>query len=166
MHRLIPLLALVAAPALAQDSAWPVKADGRACTATQAVVNSGSGPLTVTYDARREEVTLVSSARVESPLPSSGAMDLMLVFLDNGTNKFDDQWGPRRVTYARSGELVNFTTAFAGTHNVNQIFADLSSSRRIGFLKDKEPVLDHPLAGIGPALAQLKDCAARAARGA
>ena len=165
MYKLLPLLALIAVPAAAQDASWKVTPAGRTCTATQPIADSGSGRLMVSYDAARQEVTLPSPAHVESPLPDTGAMDLMLVFLDNGAMKFDDQWRPPRATHARSGDMVNFSTLVAGTLNVEQIFTDLSSSRRVGFLKDKEPILDHPLAGIGGALAQLKDCAARSAAG-
>src|SRR4051794_4273651 len=99
MHKLAVLLTLLAVPVMAQDqSTWSVEAQGRVCTATQATFTSGSGRLSVTYDAARREVILTSADRVESPLPDTGAMDLVVVFLDNGRTKFDDQWGLRHFT--------------------------------------------------------------------
>jgi hypothetical protein len=167
MHKWLAVLALVAAPALAQDSGvWPVSAEGRACTASQPGGTAENGRLSVTYDAARQEVVLTSLNRVQSPLPQSGSMNLQLVFLDNGDQKWDDGWGPRQVNYVRTGDVVQFTTRFVGEKNVRQVLADLSSSKRIGLLDKREPVIAYFLDGFGPTLAQLRDCAARAAGGA
>ena len=164
MRKLLLVFALLAVPAAAQDSAaWPVTASGHACTATQGTVESGTGRLSVTYDARAQEVVLTSADPVSSPLPATGAIDLALVLVDNGRTKLDYQWAVRHFTYTRQGGDVLFTTRFAGKDNVAQILADLAGSRRIGFLQNGEPVIDHPLAGLGPAIAQLRDCAAKAA---
>ena len=160
----VALVAAIAVPAAAQNgAAWPVTANGRVCTAVQSVVDSGSGRLSVTYDAGAQEITLTSTGTVASPLPASGAIDLDLVLLDNGATKYDNMWATRHLTYTRAGDEVVFTTRFSGKENVAQILADLAASRRIGFLQKGEPILDHPLAGLAAAIPQLKACAVKAA---
>ena len=166
MHKLVPLLALIAVPAAAQTSPiWSVSAAGRTCTAVQPAVDAESGRLSVTYDAAREEVVLTSANRAQSALPASGTIDLNLVFLDNGREKYDDQWAKRRFTYVRNGDETHFSTRFAGKDNVRQILSDLGSSKRIGFLQQSggNPMMAYFLDGLAPAIAQLKECAARAA---
>lgn len=162
MNKLALVLAALAVPAAAQDSAtWAVGMKGGVCTAEQQAPDSGSGRLSVAYDRTREEVVLTSADPVASPLPATGAIDLALVLVDNGPTKLDDQWAIRHFTYVRQGSDVLFTTRFAGRDNVDQILADLAASRRIGFLQNGEPIIDHPLAGLAPAIAELKACAAK-----
>ena len=164
MNKLALMLVILAAPVAAQDSGvWPVTARGRTCTAAQGAADSGTGRLSVTFDAARQEVVLTSADPVASPLPASGAIDLAVVLVNNGPMKLDEQWSVRHFTYARAGDQVLFSTRFSGTDNVHQIFADLAASRRIGFFQNGEPIIDHPLAGLAPALSQLKECAAKAA---
>ena len=162
MNKLTLVLAALAVPAAAQDSAaWTVGMKGGTCTAEQPAADSGSGHLSVAYDAAREEVVLTSADPVASPLPATGAIDLAVVLVDNGPAKLDDQWAVRHFTYVRQGSDVLFTTRFAGKENVSQILTDLAASRRIGFLQHGEPIIDHPLAGLAPAIAELKACAAK-----
>src|SRR5690606_6000148 len=92
MKTLLPLAALLASPALAQDAqvyhasaTWPVHASDGACTLVQAQPESGSA-LSVGYDG--DEVILTSTAEVESPLPPSGRVPLEIVFLENGNTDY------------------------------------------------------------------------------
>jgi hypothetical protein len=166
MRKLVPLLALVAVPAAGQNApVWQVDAIGRACTAVQPIADAESGRLSVTYDASRQEVLLTSANRVQAELPPNGTIDLNLVFLDNGREKYDDQWAKRRFTYVRDGDQTRFTTRFAGRENVSQILGDLGRSKRIGFLQKSggNPMMAYFLDGLAPALDRLKECAARAA---
>ena len=64
-------------------------------------------------------------------------------------------------SYIRQGKLNAFR--IAGKRNVAQLLDDLSHSRRLGFFDKGQPVIDYDLAGMTSAVAQLKDCAARAA---
>lgn len=166
MNQLAALLALAAVPAAAQVSApWPVAAEGRACTASMPTPDGESGRLSVSYDAARQEVVLTSLNHVQSVPSDAGAIDLNLVFLDNGREKYDDQWAKRRFEYQRHGEQVQFTTRFAGKANSAQILKDLATAKRVGFLEKSggRPVVAYFLDGLAPALPQLRECAARAA---
>jgi hypothetical protein len=159
MHKLIPLVALLAAPASAQDTvAWQISGQGQGCVLSGE--QSGVGTLSLQYDAATQVVTLTSTNQVETPLPSSGTIDWTMVFLDNGREKFDDQWDVRRFTFSRDGNAVRFTTRFSGKANVDQFFGDLANSRKIGFLKKRDVVIAYDLAGIAGSISGLRDCAA------
>ena len=165
MRMLLTLLALAAVPAQAQDSSlyhasdtWPVHTSGGACTMSQA----DGGGLSVGYDRRSGEVTLTTTNEVAATLPSTGSIDMIVVFLDNGAEKYDDAWGARRFDYVREDDTARFTARFAGEKNVRQILADLSNSSAVGFRYGDEPVLGYDLAGARPSLARLRECADRA----
>lgn len=165
MKMLLPLAVLVAVPAHAQDAkvfhaseTWPVHVSGRACTLVQAMPAAGS-TLSVSYDGA--EVILTSTNELEEPLPSSGEVDLKIVFLDNGDLDFDDGWGSREFTYDADAGQYRFSTRFAGEKNVRQILSDLAGSKTIGLLQGSDVVVDYALAGIAGSIARLRDCAAR-----
>lgn len=167
MRLIFAIAAVASVPAAAQTAVtWPVSADAGACTATQPGTDAEDGRLSVTYDAGRREVVLTSLNRVASPLPASGTMNLRLVFRDNAGEAWDEGWGTRQVSYTRTGDAVRFTLRFVGEQNVRQLLADLAASRSIGLLDKREPVIAYYLAGLGPAVAELKACATRAAGGA
>ena len=166
MKTLLPLAVLLASPALAQDAqvyhasaTWPVHVSDGTCTLVQAKPDSGS-TLSVSYDG--DEVTLTSTAQVESPLPPSGQVPLDIVFLENGTTDYDDGWGPRQFAYAGSDGVYRFSARFAGTRNVRQILADLADSKWLGLLQDGETIVAYELAGIAPSVSRLRDCASQA----
>jgi hypothetical protein len=166
MHKLVPLLALLAAPAVAQSlPAWPVSASGRTCTAVQPIADAESGRLSVTYDAAHQEVILTSASHVAAAPPAARVVDLNVVLIDNGREQYDDQWAKRRFTIARDGDQTRYSTRFAGKDNVSQILTDLGNSKRIGFLKKSgdTPMMAYFLDGLAPAIGQLKECAERAA---
>lgn len=168
MNKLFPLLAILAAPAAAQDSpiyfasdAWPVQASGRACSMA-APAQDASDPLTVTYDAASGEVTLTAeTSDVSTSLTNNSGVDLKLVFLDNGRTKHDDGWGQRRFTYSRVGDKARFTSRFAGERNVRQVLADLASSAHVGLLYNGQVVTSTDLSRADPSLDKLQECARR-----
>lgn len=169
MKMLLPLFALIAAPALAQDSAlyfasdaWPVRKSGTVCTMARTAPAEGESALSVTYDAAKGEVTVAADNPVTDALPESGSIDLAIVFLDNGGVEYDDAWGTRRFDYSREDGAARFATRFAGERNVRQILADLSGSAHVGFLHRGEAVMWSDLAGARRPLLQLQECAARA----
>jgi hypothetical protein len=170
MKIIVPLLALLAVPAAAQDAqvyyasnAWPVQASGQICSAVNATVGEASNPLTLTYDAASGEVALtVESSDISSGLSDSGSLDLALVFLDNGKVKHDDGWGLRSFTYSRQGEATRFTSRFAGERNVRQIFADIAGSKHIGLLYRGQVIASTELASIAPSIDKLRECARQA----
>lgn len=170
MNKLLPLLvapALLAAPAAAQDAetyyaspTWPVQRSAGGCTMVRTgSPETGFGVLRVGYDAVRDEVTLSTSEQVESSPSGSGTLAMQIVFVDNGETKYDDGWGSRSFAFSRDGDRFRVTSAFSGTKNVTQILADLTHSRRLGFLRDGEVLFDHDLAGAGPSIARLRACA-------
>ncbi len=166
---LLPLLAVTAAPAAAQDAAvfyasdtWPVTASGRTCTMDFTGPSSLGDPLSVSYDAGAGALRLTTAGTVGSSLGSSGSMDLAIVFLENGDTDYDDGWGSRRFTFARDDGSASFTTHFTGEKNVRQILDDLSNSAHIGFLYRGEVVMSADLSGARRSLDRLRDCAARA----
>ena len=166
MNKLFALLALIAAPAAAQEASvyhasdtWPVSATGQSCTMTFAGREMLSDPFAVSYDGR--EVALTAVSEVASSLPSSGTMELAIVFLENGRTARDDGWGTRAFAYVRENGKARFTARFAGEQNVRQILADLAGSRHIGFLHDGKVVMSSDLAGAGSSLGRLQECAAR-----
>lgn len=167
MKSLVPLVALLAAPAMAQDAqvyhaseTWPVHVSGRTCTLVQATPQNGDS-LSVSYDGA--EVTLISTNRLESPLRPTGKLDLAIVFLENDYSKieYDDGWGSREFTYTSSDGIYRFSTRFAGEKNVRQILGDLAGSKALGFLQNRQAVIDYDLGDIGRSVARLRDCAAR-----
>lgn len=172
MKTLLPLAALVAVPAAAQvdpnaevyhaSDTWPVHVTGAACTVTQARSETG-GILSVSYDGSL--VTLTSTNALETPLPSSGKADLAIVFLDNGSTRYDDGWGSREFTYRQQDGVYHFSTRFAGETNVRQILSDLAASRTVGLLQGRQVVVDYDLDGLAAALRRLDECAARRVAG-
>ena len=92
----------------------------------------------------------------------SGELELDIVFLDNGNVEYDAGWGARRFTYSNENGTARFSTRFVGERNVRQVLADLANSRTVGFLYKGEAVMSADLAGAGPSIAQLQECAARA----
>jgi len=167
MKKLVALLALVAAPAAAQEASvyyasdtWPVTASGRTCTMAYAGSEAVADPLSVSYDGR--EVALATTNEVADSLPDSGAIDLAIVFLDNGRTAYDDGWGTRSFAFSRDNGKARFTARFTGERNVRQMLADLENSAHIGFLHRGKAVMSAELAGAGRSLARLRECAARA----
>jgi len=167
MKKLLPLAALLAVPAHAQDgqvyyasNSWPVNAAGRTCTMVQAAPEDGN-VLSVSYDGA--ELTLTSTSTLESALPAAGKVTLVIVFLDNrnGDLDFDEGWGAREFTYTRDGAAYRFSTRIPGEKNVRQFLTDLASSRTIGLLQGDDAVVAYELKGISPSIAQLRACAAR-----
>ncbi|MEO6386774.1 MAG: hypothetical protein ABIT16_03975 [Croceibacterium sp.] len=169
MNKLIPLLALIAAPAAAQEaqvyfasSAWPVETAGRTCSMSHAA-NDGSDALTIAYDAASGEVALTAETDSAAPsLPASGTVQFAIVFLQNGRTAYDDQWGSRTFSYRREGTTARFTTRFAGEPNVRQIFADLGASHDVGFLQQRQAVMSTNLELADASLRKLQECARRA----
>ncbi len=173
MNKLLPLLAApiaLAMPAGAQDAqiyfaspSWPVERTGAGCAMVRAgSPATGFGTLSIAYDAARREVTVSTAEHVETALPPNGKITMQIVFVDNGETRHDDGWGSRSFAYTSIDGVYRFTSAFAGESNVRQILADLGHSRRLGFLRDGEVLFDHDLAGIGPSIARLQECAASA----
>jgi hypothetical protein len=168
MRALVPMLALLAAPAAAQEArtyyaseTWPVSASGRSCTMTFAGDLSENDPLSISYDGARGELALTSDGATVSSLGSSGTVDLRIVFLENGRTAYDDGWGSRRFTFSRDNGSARFTTRFAGERNVRQILQDLGNSAKVGFLFGDEVVMSSSLAGARESLSRLRECAAR-----
>lgn len=169
MNRFMSVLALLAAPALAQDApvyyasnTWPVAVTGRQCAMT-AQGHEGSDPLTITYDAAIGEITLsAATSGVSTSLRDDSAVDMQIVFLGNSRNPRDDGWGERRFTFARTGDEARFTTRFAGERNVRQILADLANSQHVGLLYRGEVVTSTALASAGASLDKLQECGRRA----
>ena len=165
MKTLLPLGLLLAVPAQAQDAqvyhasaTWPVHASGDACTLVQAAPAAGS-VLSVSYDGA--EVTLTSTAEVESELPRSGKLPLTSVFLENGDGDYDDGWGAREFSYDGNGRIYRFSARFSGERNVRQILSDLTESRKIGLLQNGQAIMAYELEGIDGSVAELRNCAAR-----
>lgn len=166
MKKLFALVALVAAPAAAQEATvyyasdtWPVTAAGRTCTMAFAGPETVADPFSVSYDGR--EVALTTTNEVAGTLPASGTLDLAIVFLDNGRTAYDDGWGTRSFAYSRDNGKARFTARFAGERNVRQMLADLENSNHIGFLHRGKAVMSADLADARRSLARLRECAAR-----
>ena len=170
MNKLVPLLALLAAPAAAQEArvyyasdAWPVEVAGRACSMSRAAASDGSNPLSIAYDAASGEVALtVETDEIGAGLGERGSLELAIVFLENGEAAFDDGWGSRNFSYVRERGTARFTTRFAGERNVRQILADLSNSHDVGLLYRGKAVMSTNLADAGRSLDKLEECARRA----
>ena len=165
MKKLLPLAALLAVPAYAQDGQvyyasanWPVHAAGGTCTLVQGVPEEGN-VLSVGYDG--SDLTLTSTSTLASALPAAGKVNLTIVFLDNGDLDYDEGWGTREFAYAKVGEAYRFSTRIAGEKNVRQFLTDLAASRTIGLLQDDEAVVAYELSGVSASVAQLRQCAAR-----
>jgi hypothetical protein len=122
----------------------------------------GSTTLEVNYDASRQLVTLATTNSVQTPLPGSGSISWLIVFLDNEGEKFDDAWGSRQLTFKQDGEAYRFTTGFSGERNVRQILADLSASRSLGFMDKGKLVVAYDLNGARTAVSRLSTCAQQA----
>ena len=156
-------------PAVAQGAeiyhaseSWQVARNGAGCTASSTgVAEIGFGQLQISYDADRNEVTLASEENVKTAIPSGASVRLSLVFLDNGTEQHDDQWGARQFVHTATGGTHRFATSFLGERNTRQILGDLASSRRLGLLENGEVIFDHDLAGLRAAIVQLRECAAQ-----
>jgi hypothetical protein len=167
MKMFVPLLALLAVPATAQEARvyyasnlWPVQASGQSCSMTNAKAGEASNPLTLSYDAASGEVALtMESSDISSGLRDSGSLDLALVFLDNGKVKHDDGWGERSFGYTHDGAVTRFTTRFAGERNVRQILADLAGSKHVGLLYRGQVIASTELASAAPSIDQLRECA-------
>ncbi|MBN9506937.1 MAG: hypothetical protein J0I69_13010 [Altererythrobacter sp.] len=167
MKMFVPLLALLAVPAAAQNAqvyyasnAWPVQVSGQACSMANAMPGEASNPLTLAYDARSGEVSLsVETTDIVSGLADTGTLDLAIVLLDNGKTKHDDGWGWRSFGYTRQGDVTRFTAHFAGERNVRQLLTDLSSSKHIGLLYRGEVIASTELASIAPSIDKLRECA-------
>ena len=163
MTKLLPLAALLAVPAQAQDGqvfyasdTWPVHASAGTCTLVQAGAAADSA-LSVSYDGA--EVTLTTTNTLESALPAAGKVSLAIVFLDNGDVEFDDGWGSREFAFVQEGDAYRFSARFAGEKNVRQFLTDLASSRTIGLLQRRQTVVAYDLADISRSVARLRDCA-------
>lgn len=170
MKTLLPFAAatLAAVAAGAQGTAaqtmWPLATDAQVCTISQSFADPdfGNHTLAISYDAARQEVSLITTNAPLRQLPDAGDLAWHVVLLDNGTEKHDDAWGARRFSYARDGEDYRFATRFAGKRNVRQILADLAGSRGIGFLEGGDVVTAYDLTEAGSSIARLRECAARA----
>jgi hypothetical protein len=167
VKKLFALLALIAAPAAAQEATlyyasdtWPVTATGRSCTMAYAGPETIADPFSVSYDGR--EIALTTTNEVASSLPASGTLDLAIVFLDNGRTAYDDGWGTRRFAYSRENGNARFTARLSGERNVRQMLADLENSNHIGFLHRGKAVMSADLADARRSLARLRECGARA----
>lgn len=168
MKKLVPLLALLAAPAAAQDArvyyasdAWPVQASGRVCSMA-APAAEASDPLTISYDAASGEMVLTAeTSDVSTSLSDNSGVDLGIVFLENGRTKHDDGWGERRFTYSRVGDKARFTSRFAGERNVRQLLADLAGSAHVGLLYEGQVVTSTDLSRADASLDKLRECARR-----
>jgi len=165
MKKLLPLAALLAVPAHAQDAqvyyasdTWPVHVSGRTCTMAMAAPTA-DGTLSVSFDGTR--VTLASTSEVESELPAAGKVNLAIVFLNNGRTEFDDGWGSREFTYSRDNGAYRFATRFTGDNNVRQILDDLAASKTLGLLQRGQTVVAYDLADASRSVARLRDCAGR-----
>lgn len=171
MRKLPLLLALLAVPAQAQDArvyyasdSWPVLAEGRACTMTLASdPEHGADALRVRYDAAAQEVTLTVVSEVSDRLSASGALEMNIIFLENGREKFDDAWGKRTFAYVRDGDMARFSTRFGGEENVRQILADLAGSAWLGLKYKQDEPISYGLTGAAGSLSRLRECAASAA---
>jgi len=169
MKKLVPALALLAAPAVAQGAqvyyasdAWPVETAGSTCTMIQAAGDAGPNALEVGYDAATGEVMLtMSSDEIGNALRDSGTIELAIVFLQNGKTAYDDAWGSRRFSFAREGSTARFSTRFAGERNVRQILTDLANSHDVGLLYEGKAVMSTNLTRAGRSLDKLKECAGR-----
>lgn len=170
MKIVVPLLALVAVPAAAQEApnarlyyasnAWPVQVAGAACSMVNAMPGEASNPLTLTYDAASGEIGLtVETSDIASGLDASGSLDLAIVFLDNGKTRHDDGWGLRSFGYTHQGQVTRVTTRFAGERNVRQILADLAGSKHIGLLYRGQVIASTALASAAPSIDKLRECA-------
>ena len=168
MTKLLPLaLVLLAAPAAAQQGLWPVQAAGETCTMAQAFMDPefGNTALRVGYDAASQKVTLTATSAVPDEFlgsdPGSDKVEWTIVFLDNGDEAYDDGWGRREFDLTREADAYRLSTAFAGEKNVRQILADLAASRSVGFMRGGKLVTAYDLAGAGPSISRLRDCATR-----
>lgn len=163
MKKLIAISIILgsASAASAQAGLWPVDTRDGACSISQSFAHPdfGATTLEVSYDASRQLVTLATTNSVGDSLASSGNVDWSIVFLDNGGEKYDDAWGSRRLSYARTGEAYRFVTGFSGERNVRQILADLSASRALGFMDKGELVVAYDLNGLRSAVSRLSSCA-------
>lgn len=166
MKKLVPLLTLIAAPAIAQDGgiyyaseAWPVQASGRVCSMAAPASNT-SDPLTISYDAASGEIALAAeTGDVSTTLADNSSVDLAIVFLDNGNAKHDDGWGLRRFVYTRDGDKARFTGRFAGERNVRQILTDLANSAHMGLLYEGQVITSTELSQADVSLGKLQECA-------
>jgi hypothetical protein len=165
MKKLLPLAAMLAVPAHAQDAqvyyasdTWPVRTTGGTCTMAMAAPST-DGTLSVSYDGA--QVTLASTSELESELPSAGKVNFNIVFLNNGRTDFDDGWGSREFAYSRENGAYRFATRFSGENNVRQILDDLAASKTLGLLQRGQTVVAYDLADAARSVARLRDCAGR-----
>lgn len=165
MKKLLPLLAVLAVPAAAQDArvfyasdTWPVHVAGKTCTMTQA--GGEANALSVSFDGA--VVTLTTANSLQSELAPAGKLRMGIVFLGNGDVAYDDGWGSREFDYASENGVYRFSTRFAGERNVRQVLADLAGSEAIGFTQGREAVISYELDDAARSLDRLRQCAARA----
>jgi hypothetical protein len=161
----LAVIVAVATPVGAQTPGlWPVSTSGGACSMVQTFQDEefGRHTLRVGFDQARQEVTVATTNSAPEGLGSSGEVLWKIVFLDNGTQKWDEGWSNRHFAYSPAGNAVRFTAAIGGENNVRQFLADLGNSSSIGFLNGNEVVVAYDLLDAGPSVAKLRDCAARA----
>ena len=159
------VLLLSAAPALGQTELWPVEEADGSCSMGQTFSSADFGvhTLQVSYDAKRQLITLTSTSPVDAALPATGTVDMTIAFLDNGDEPFDDAWGQRRFTIAQDDGRHLLSTSFSGERNVRQVLADLAASRAVGFMNAGKVVTAFELRDADASLRQLRSCAAQVA---
>jgi hypothetical protein len=166
MKKFVPLLALLALPAQAQDaqvyyasSTWPVHVSGNACSLNNAAPDESNNALKVNYDSRAGEVVLTIETRdISSGLNATGTLSLGVVLLDNGTVKHDDGWSPRTFNYTHQNGVTRFTTRIAGKRSARQFLSDLGTSRHLGLIYQGQAISSTSLSGVSPSLTRLDEC--------
>lgn len=167
MKKAVLVVALIAVPAGAQErrvyhasDTWPVEIADGTCTMANAATSEASNPLTLSYDAASGEIVLtVETTDISDGLEANGSLELAMVFLDNGSIKYDDGWDPRSFGYTHDGGVTRFVTRFAGERPVRQILADIAGSKHLGLLHRGKIIASTDLGGAASSVAQLRACA-------
>ncbi|OYW44505.1 MAG: hypothetical protein B7Z08_09185 [Sphingomonadales bacterium 32-68-7] len=159
----LALAAAAGAPAAAQDAeVWPIDADSSACT-TSRIGSATSDALVVRYDPAAREIMLETAVEDSGPVSRPGTASLWIIFDKGRGEELDIAWGYRQFAVRSDDGRIALSTRFSGTRNIDQILADLGSSRRLGLVLEEKTVADFDLTGIAPALARLKACASQLA---
>jgi hypothetical protein len=116
--------------------------------------------LVIRYHAAKETAWLSWSTDAPTIFTSDGQIDLHLSFVT--PKGIDDSWGSRTFRHGQPEDIRYFVNGFTGAKDSQRFLRDLAVNRLIGL--DLGPVLLTALSlDAGPAVASLRECAAKVA---
>jgi TonB family protein len=120
----------------------------------------GQEVFAASYSVRENRVVLTFTSNLTTSLPERGEVDVELVFLENGSEDYDDGWSDRTTSYSRDDKgRYYFNMGFSGSENAKQILEDLAKSVTIGFFYEDKMITGFPLKGSAKAVSALEACA-------